>query len=131
MREPEPARDARGRARWPPYCGPAEQKPLTSTARPGDVKPIATFQAEQLAAISQAVGGNTAPGQNGSLAIPNGRTAVVFMYIPFDRGSHTPDRLVHRVKSEHSSLGPPAEVTMTVDTRFAQTWFVINFWLSS
>ena len=60
-------------------------------------KLIAAFQTEQLAAIFQVVGANTPPGQNGSLAIPNGRTAVVFMYIQFDRGSHTPDKLVHRV----------------------------------
>ena len=87
-------------------------------------EPIATFQAEQLADIFQAVGGNTPVGQNGSLAIPNGRTAVVFMYIPFDRGSHTPDRLVHRVMTTDSVvtgavigthqtslhvLGPPLE----------------------
>ena len=75
-------------------------------------------------AIFQTVGGTTAPGQNGSLAIPNGRTVVVFMYIAFDRGSQIPDKLVHRVittdsfatgaiiATRHTSLqvlGPPLE----------------------
>lgn len=90
----------------------------------GAVEPIATFQAEQLETIFQAVGGKTPTGQNGSLAIPNGRTAVIFMSIPFDRGSHIPDRLVHRVITTESFsrgvviathhtplhvLGPPLE----------------------
>jgi hypothetical protein len=68
------------------------------------VEPIATFQAEQLETIFQAVGGKTPTGQNGSLAIPNGRTAVIFMSIQFDRGSHIPDRLVHRVITTESLL---------------------------
>lgn len=87
-------------------------------------EPIATFQAEQLETIFQAVGGKTPTGQNGSLAIPNGRTAIIFMSISFDRGSHIPDRLVHRVittesfakgaliATHHTSLhvlGPPLE----------------------
>jgi murein DD-endopeptidase MepM/ murein hydrolase activator NlpD len=76
---------------------------------PAAEPPIATFQAEQLAAIFQSVGGNTPAGQNGGLAIPNGRTAVVFMYVSFDRGSHTPDRLVHRVMTT-DSLATGAEI---------------------
>src|SRR6266496_35553 len=59
-------------------------------------EPIATLRAEQLAAMLQDVGHKIPVGENGSLAIPNGRTGV-FMYIPFDRGSHIPDKLVHRV----------------------------------
>ena len=88
------------------------------------VEPIATFQAEPLEKIFQAVGGKTPTSQNGSLTIPNGRTAIIFMSIPFDRGSHIPDRLVHRVittesfsrgaviATHHTSLhvlGPPLE----------------------
>jgi len=87
-------------------------------------EPIATLQAEQLAAVFQDIGGKLPAGQNGSLAIPNGRTAVVFMYIPFDGGSHLPHKLVHRVitsdsfargaiiATHHTSLhvlGPPLE----------------------
>src|SRR5260370_22854565 len=56
-------------------------------------EPIATFQAEPLEKIFQAVGGNTPTGQNGSLIIPNGRTAVIVISISFDRVSHIPDRL--------------------------------------
>jgi len=87
-------------------------------------EPIATLQSEQLAAVFQDIGGKIPAGQNGSLAIPNGRTAVVFMYIPFDSGSHIPDKLVHRVitsdsfargaiiATHHTTLhvlGPPLE----------------------
>ncbi len=87
-------------------------------------EPLVSFQAEQLAAIFQAVGGKTPVGQDGSLAIPTGRTAVVFMYVSFDSGSHIPDKLVHRVitsdsfatgaiiATRHTSLhvlGPPLE----------------------
>jgi hypothetical protein len=88
------------------------------------VKPIATFSAEQLETMFQAVGGKTTTGQNGSLAIPNGRTVVLFMSIVFDRGSAVPDKLVHRlitteastrgavIATRHTSLhvlGPPLE----------------------
>ncbi|HYL75355.1 MAG TPA: M23 family metallopeptidase [Bryobacteraceae bacterium] len=87
------------------------------------VEPIATFQREQLETMVQSLGGNP-PSQNGSLAIPAGRTAVVFMSIPFGRGSHIPNRLVHRaittesfargavIATHHTSLhvlGPPLE----------------------
>ena len=58
-------------------------------------EPIATLRSEQLAAISQAVGGKLPASQNGNLAIPNGLTAVVFVYIQFSNGSHVPDKLVH------------------------------------
>jgi hypothetical protein len=86
--------------------------------------PVAILRAEQLAAVFQTVGGKTPPGQNGSLAIPNGGTVVVFMYVPFDGGSHIPDKLVHRVITTDSFatgaiitthhtpltvLGPPLE----------------------
>jgi len=88
------------------------------------VEPIAIFLAEQLETIFQAVGGKTPTGQNGSLAIPNGRMAVIFMSLSFERGSHIPDKLVHRVIATESSargaiiathhtslhvLGPPLE----------------------
>lgn len=53
------------------------------------VDPIITFQAEQLETMFQAVGGQMPTGQNGSVAIPNGRTVVIFMSIDFNRGSHT------------------------------------------
>ena len=90
-----------------------------------DTEPIATLQAEQLAAAFQEIGGKT-PAKNGNPAIPNGRTAVVFMYISFDSRSHIPDKLLHRVitldslakgaivATRHTSLhvlGPPLEGT--------------------
>jgi hypothetical protein len=88
------------------------------------VKPIATFSAEQLETMFQAVGGKTTTGQNGSLTIPNGRTVVLFMSIVFDRGPPVPDKLIHRlitteasargavIVTRHNSLhvlGPPLE----------------------
>jgi hypothetical protein len=88
------------------------------------VKPIASFSAEQLETMFQAVGGKITTGQNGSLAIPNGRTVVLFMSIVFDRGFPVPEKLVHRlitteasargavIVTRHTSLhvlGPPLE----------------------
>jgi hypothetical protein len=60
-------------------------------------EPIATFQTEQLAAIFQTVGGKTSTDQKNSFAIPDGRTAVIFMTIAFSRDSAIAYRLVHRV----------------------------------
>ena len=50
----------------------------------------------------QAVGGKTTTGQNGGLAIPNGRTVVLFMSIVFDRGTSVPDKLAHGADYERS-----------------------------
>ena len=60
-------------------------------------QPIATFEAEQLETMLQPVGGKTLASPNGSLIIADGRSAIVFMSIAFDRGSHIPDRLLHHV----------------------------------
>jgi hypothetical protein len=60
-------------------------------------QPVVTFQAEQLESMFQLIGDNTAAVPKGSLSIPSGRTAVVFIEIAFRRDSRVPERLVHRV----------------------------------
>src|ERR1700730_5150855 len=60
-------------------------------------KPIATFEAEHLGTMLQAVGDKTLASPKGSLMMADGRSAIVFMSIAFDRGSHIPDRLLHHV----------------------------------
>jgi hypothetical protein len=87
-------------------------------------EPIATFRGEQLGTMFQPVGGKTLAGQNGSLLISSGGTAIIFMSVTFDTASHIPDRLIHRVISTESFargaviathhtrlhvLGPPLE----------------------
>jgi hypothetical protein len=87
-------------------------------------EPIATFDAEQLQTMLEPLGGKTLTGPQGSLIIADGRSAVVFMSIAFDRSSHIPDRLLHHVittnsvaegaviGTHHTSLqvlGPPVE----------------------
>jgi hypothetical protein len=65
-------------------------------------QPIATFEQEQLETMLQPVGGSTGAGPKGTLAIANGRTAIVFMSIALDRGSPIPNRLLHHVMTTDS-----------------------------
>ena len=60
-------------------------------------QPIATFEQEQLETMLLPVGGSTVAGPKGNLTIAGGRTAIVFLSIAFDRGSHIPKRLLHHV----------------------------------
>lgn len=60
-------------------------------------QPIATFEQEQLETMLLPVGGSTVAGPKGNLTIAGGRTAIVFISIAFDRGSHIPKRLLHHV----------------------------------
>ncbi len=59
-------------------------------------QPIAVFEQEQLETMVQPVG-STVAGAKGNLTIPDGRTAIVFMCMAFDRGAHVPNRLLHHV----------------------------------
>lgn len=87
-------------------------------------KLISTFQGEQLKGVFQPVGSKTSAEEIAGLEIPGGRTVVAFTSIAFDRGSHVPDRLSHRVITAESFaegaviathhtplpvLGPPLE----------------------
>jgi hypothetical protein len=65
-------------------------------------QPIATFEQEQLETMLQPVGGSTGAGPKGTLAIAYGQTAIVFMSIALDRGSHIPNRLLHHVMTTDS-----------------------------
>jgi len=89
----------------------------------GAAPPIAVFEQEQLETMVQPVG-STVAGPKGNLTIPDGRTAIVFMCMAFDRGSHVPNSLLHQVtttnvmaegaviSTHHTALhvlGPPLE----------------------
>jgi hypothetical protein len=85
---------------------------------------LATFEAEQLETMFQPLGGKALADTKGIPVIADGRSAIVFMSIAFDRGSHIPDRLLHHVITTDSMaegavigthhtplhlLGPPVE----------------------
>jgi hypothetical protein len=87
-------------------------------------EPVAVFHSKQLDTMVQLLGGKVVPAPDGTLPIPGGRTAVVFVEITFDRAAHVPDGLIHRVitneavaegasiATHHTSLllfGPPLE----------------------
>ena len=87
-------------------------------------QPIATFEAEQLEAMSRPLGGRTLSDRKERLAIAVGQSAIVFMSVEFDRSSRIPSRLSHRVSTADSEvqgavitthhtdlhvLGPPVE----------------------
>jgi hypothetical protein len=93
-------------------------------ADPGNAPPIATFETEQLETMLQPLGGKTFSDPKDRLVIGDGQSAIVFMSIAFDRGSHIPDRLLHRVTTAYAPeeaavisthhtelrvLGPPVE----------------------
>jgi hypothetical protein len=87
-------------------------------------QPIATFEAEPLAAMVQPLGGKTLSDRKERLVIEGGQSAIVFMSVEFDRSSRIPSRLAHRVSTANSAgegavitthhtelhvLGPPVE----------------------
>jgi peptidase M23-like protein len=90
----------------------------------GAAQPIATFEAEQLEAMLQPLGGKTLSARKERLVIADGQSAIAFMSVAFDRSSHIPDRLLHHVSTADSAtegaviathhtelhvLGPPVE----------------------
>ena len=90
----------------------------------GAGQPIATFEAEQLEVMLQPLGGKTLSAPKERLVISDGQSAIAFMSIAFDRNSHIPGRLLHRVSTADSAaegtviatnhtelqvLGPPVE----------------------
>jgi len=87
-------------------------------------KPIATFETAQLETMLQPLGDKTVSDPKDSLVIADGQSSIAFMSIVLDRGSHIPDRLLHRVITADASeegavisthhtelhvLGPPVE----------------------
>ena len=90
----------------------------------GTPQSIATFEAEQLEAMLQPLGGKALSDPKERLVIANGQSAIAFMSVAFDRSSHIPDRLIHHVSTVDSAaegaviathhtelhvLGPPVE----------------------
>src|SRR2546429_9982649 len=69
----------------------------------GAPQPIATFEAEQLEAMLQPLGGKTRSDPKERLVIADGQSAIAFMSVAFDRSSHIPDRLLHHVSTVDSA----------------------------
>jgi hypothetical protein len=90
----------------------------------GAAPPIETFEAGQLEAMLQPLGGKTISDPKDRLVIDDGQSAIAFMSIAFDRASPIPGRLLHHVSTfdsvskgavvatrhtELHVLGPPVE----------------------
>jgi hypothetical protein len=93
-------------------------------ANAGVGQPIAIFEAEQLEAMLQPLGGKTVSDLKDRLIIAGGQSAIVYMSVAFDGSSHIPDRLLHQASTVDSAtegalitthhtqlhvLGPPVE----------------------
>ena len=92
----------------------------------GAARPIATFEAAQLETMLQPPGGRALSDPKDRLAIADGQSMIAFMSVAFDRGSHIPAKLLHRVTTAYAPeegavvsthhtelhvLGPPVEGT--------------------
>jgi peptidase M23-like protein len=77
----------------------------------GAAQPIATFEADQLETTLQPLGGKTLSDFKERLVIADGQSAIVFMSVAFDRSSHIPDRLLHRVSAVDSAAEGAAIAT--------------------
>jgi len=90
----------------------------------GTAQPIATFEAAQLETMLQPLGGRALSDPKDRLVIADGQSAIAFMSVALARGSHIPDRLLHRVATAYAPeegavisthhtelrvLGPPVE----------------------
>jgi hypothetical protein len=69
----------------------------------GAAQSIATFEAEQLEAILQPLGGKTLSDPKERLVIAEGHSAIAFMSVAFDRSAHIPHRLLHHVSTVDSA----------------------------
>jgi hypothetical protein len=90
----------------------------------GTAQAIVTFEVAQLETMLQPLGGKALSSLKDRLVIADGQTAIAFVSVTFDRGSHIPDRLLHRVTTAYAPeegavlsthhtelhvLGPPVE----------------------
>src|SRR5260370_12760830 len=104
-----------------PLCGGGIE---VVDADAGAGQPIATFEAEQLEAMLQPLGGKKLSDPKERLVIADGQSAIAFMSVAFERSAHIPDRLLHQVSTVDSVakgaviathhtelhvLGPPVE----------------------
>jgi hypothetical protein len=87
-------------------------------------QPIATFDVAQLKTMLQPLGGKKLTGPEDRLVVADGQSSIAFMSVALARGSHIPDRLLHRVTTSYAAeegavisthhtelqvLGPPLE----------------------
>ena len=92
----------------------------------GTSRPIAIFEAAQLETMLQPLGGKALSEPKDRLVIADGQSAIAFIAVVIDRGTHIPNRLFHRVSTADSEeedavisthhtelhvLGPPVEGT--------------------
>jgi len=68
----------------------------------GTGQPVATFEVAQLETMLQPLGGKAFSDPKDRLAIADGQRAIAFMCIAFDRDSHIPNRLSHRVTTSYA-----------------------------
>src|SRR5579859_4245902 len=59
-------------------------------------QPLASFEAESLQAVLQALGGTQISDRTQRLVLQGGQCAIAYMSITFERSSPVPTRLVHR-----------------------------------
>jgi hypothetical protein len=64
--------------------------------------PVATFETAQLETMLQPLGSKAFSDPKDRLVIADGQSAIVFMCIAFDRDSHIPNKLSHRVSTSYS-----------------------------
>ena len=89
-----------------------------------NAQPIATFEEAQLETMLQVLGGKALSEPKERLLLMDGQSAIAFISLAFDRGSHIPDKLLHRVTTPYAPeegavisthhtelrvLGPPLE----------------------
>jgi len=68
----------------------------------GPAQPIATFEVAQLETMLQPLSGKALSDPKDRLVIADGQSAIAFMSVAFDHGSHIPDRLLHRVTTSYA-----------------------------
>jgi peptidase M23-like protein len=69
-----------------------------------DAPPIDIFNAKQLRTMLQGIGTRVSSDSQGNLQIAGGASAIIFVSIALDQGSHLPDRLLHRVVTTKSGM---------------------------
>jgi hypothetical protein len=68
----------------------------------GTGQPIATFEMVPLQSMLQPLGGRAPSDLKDRLVIADGQSAIALMAVVFDRRSHVPDRLLHRVTTAYT-----------------------------
>src|SRR5689334_6694687 len=69
-----------------------------------DAPPIAAFAAEQLRTMLEGIGTKASSDSQGNSEIAGGASAIVFVSIALNEGSHLPNRLLHRIVTTQSTV---------------------------